>query len=339
MTSSRRNPEAEITGAVVRVGILGCSDIARRKFMPALACGERAKLTAISSRFPGKAAAFAGDSGCLCLTHEELIASREVDLVYLSLPNHLHEEWAIRVLEAGKHLICEKPLATSLAAAERMLALARRRKRLLYENQMFLFHPQHEVVRSLIASGRIGGVKALRCCFGFPLPPEGDFRLDPLQGGGAFQDLARYPLGAALYFLKGKLSRFRGHALWNGELNVAVQGGAVTDADEFFFFSIAFGQQYESYYEIVGETGKLRLERAFTTPPDLANRLLLTDSGGVTEIGLPAADHFRLMIEAVAAMIQEGADFEPCLDRVGKVARLAAELEAGCLKRGEEKRD
>jgi len=331
MKSLLKNPEDKVCRARVRVGVLGCSDIARRKFMPALAKCDRAELSAVSSRSRIKADQFAGGSDCLRLSHQELLASPAVDLVYLSLPNHLHEEWAIRTLEAGKHLICEKPLATSLQSAVRMLAAAVRHDRLLYENQMFLFHPQHALVKSLLASGRIGRVQALRCSFGFPLPPAGDFRLDPLQGGGAFHDLARYPLGAALHLLNGTPGGFRGQALWREGLNIAVHGTALTDAAESFSFSIAFGQQYESFYELIGEAGKIRLERAFTTPPDYGNRIMLTAADSVSWLSVPPADHFQLMIDSIAATLQSGSGYEHFNRQAGLVARLAAEMEQGCM--------
>jgi hypothetical protein len=167
----------------LRVGVLGCSDIARRKFIPALARCERGVLAAISSRTPAKAAAAVADCSSEILSHEELLACPGVDLVYLSLPNHLHEEWALRVLAAGKHLLCEKPLGLSPESVERMLLAAEQHGLLLYENLMFLHHPQHAVVRELVCSGRIGRIRALRAVFTIPFPKSGDFRLDPMQGG------------------------------------------------------------------------------------------------------------------------------------------------------------
>jgi len=196
---------------------------------------------------------------------------------------------------------------------------------------MFLFHPQHETVKSLIESGRIGRLTSLRAFFGFPLPPKGGFRLDPDQGGGAFHDLARYPLGIAVHLLKGTLQGFRGHSLWHDGLNTAVNGTALTDADELFSFSIVFGQQYESFYEVVGDSGKIRLERAFTTPHDYSNRIILTEGSGVMEIPVPPADHFQLMIESIAEIIRTGADFSFLNRRAALMARLADDMERGCL--------
>lgn len=326
-----KNPDTKRTATRVRVGILGCSDIARRRFLPALEkCGV-AKLAAVSSRTMAKADLYANGSDCPRLTHEELLASPLVDLIYLSLPNHLHEEWTIRAIESGKHVICEKPLATSLQAAENMLFAAERYNRLLYENQMFLFHPQHAMVKSLLASGRIGRVKALRCFFGFPLPAAGNYRLDPLQGGGAYHDLARYPLGAALHLLQGTPYGFRGQSLWRGELNMAVHGTALTTADESFTFAIAFDQQYESLYEVIGESGTIRLERAFTTPPDYKNHIVLTTGGVVTAIPVPPTDHFQLMIDSIAATVQAGCGYEQFCRRAAQVASLAEEMKTGCM--------
>jgi dTDP-3,4-didehydro-2,6-dideoxy-alpha-D-glucose 3-reductase len=329
--NSHEDSETQISRDNVRIGILGCSEIARRKFIPALeGCGN-ARLAAVSSRDREKAAALLPGIDCPVLTHEELLQDSSVDLVYLSLPNHLHEEWSIRALDAGKHLICEKPLSTSLASAERILNCAVRNDRLIYENQMFLFHPQHAVVKSLIEAGRIGRVTALRAFFGFPLPRKGDFRLDPDQGGGAFHDLARYPLGIAVHLLKGGLRNFRGQSLWQDGLNTAVSGTASTDADELFNFTIAFGQQYESLYEVMGDAGKIRLERAFTTPDDYSNRIILTEGSTVTEIPVPPADHFQLMIEGISDIILTGKDFSFLNRRAALIARLADDMERGCI--------
>ncbi|HZV81283.1 MAG TPA: Gfo/Idh/MocA family oxidoreductase [Geobacteraceae bacterium] len=314
----------------VRIGVLGCSDIARRRFIPALAGCSTATLAAISSRSPEKAAAFAPDIPCELLSHADLLASPHVDLVYLSLPNHLHEEWAIRALQSGKHVICEKPLGLSPDSVELMLAIADANRRLLYENLMFLHHPQHAVVREIVSSGRIGRVRTLRAVFTIPFPKSGDFRLDPAKGGGSLHDQARYPLGAALYHLGAQPRNFRGHASSRGGLNLAVDGTAVAGEGEIFSYSVAFGRQYQCYYEMVGEKGLVHLERAFTTPPDLAGRIRAVVGSDVTEVTVPPCDHFGRMIDDVATLIAGGGDFSRYHDRSRLLARLAREMEEGC---------
>jgi predicted dehydrogenase len=315
----------------VRIGILGCSDIARRKFIPALANCKNALLFAVSSRDLKSTARLFPD--CMVTGYEELLESPTVDLVYLSLPNHLHEEWTIKALEAGKHVICEKPLTTTLASTEKILDCASKNRRLIYENQMFLFHPQHAIIKNMIDAGKIGRIKALRSFFGFPYPKEGDFRLDPLQGGGAFHDLARYPLGIASYLLSSLPHVFRGHSTWRGSLNTSVTGTSITRNDEIFTFSIRFGQQYEAVYEVIGETGMIRLERAYTTPSDYENRIFFTTGNRTEEISVPAADHFKLMIESICNIIQTNSDFSFLNRQAATIALLADQMEKGCMEK------
>lgn len=315
----------------VRVGILGCSDVARRKFIPALKGSRTAELAAVAGRNREQAeAVISGGVGCVC-SYEDLIASPDVELVYLSLPNHLHEEWTIRALAGGKHVICEKPLGLSRSAVERMLAIAEERGLLLFENLMFLHHPQHAAVKELIDGGLVGRVTAVRSVFGFPLPGSGNFRLDPSQGGGAFHDLSRYPLGTALYFLAGDSYEFRGFAIDRQGLTVAMYGQALTNVGENFSFAMAFGQQYESYYEIVGEKGKIRVDRAYTPPADLANRIQVICGTEELSFLVPPADQFQLMIDRVSTLVRGNDDFRAVHDETRKLACLAERMEKGCV--------
>ena len=184
----------------------------------------------------------------------------------------------------------------------------------------------HEV----IVSGQIGRVRTLRCVFGFPFPRPGDFRLDPTLGGGAFHDLARYPLGTALHFLSGDSYRFHGFALHHEGLSTAMHGCAATSAQEILFFSTAFGQQYECFYEIVGEQGKIRVDRAFTTPAELANRVNVTCGTQDRSFTVAPADHFQLMLEQVCELVMKGGSYTTAHARARTIARLAEQMTQGC---------
>lgn len=314
----------------LRIGILGCSDIARRRFIPALLASDHAVLAAVAGRDRERAADFVPGESYAVVDYDELVTAPAVDLIYISTPNHLHEEWAVRALEAGKHVICEKPLATSLGSAEKMLSAAEKRGVLLYENLMYLQHPQHAAVKRCIEQGHIGRITGFRTAFGFPVPPAGNFRLDPAMGGGAFHDLNRYPLSAATYFLQGDEYRFYGISSDREQLNLSMHGVAATSADEAFSFSIAFGQQYESYYEIIGELGKIRVDRAYTTPADLANTVLVVRGVEDASFVVPSADHFLLTINHVAELISRSGDFREQHARSLRLARLADAMERGC---------
>lgn len=314
----------------LRIGLLGCSDIASRKFIPALNASSSATMAAISSSDPEEAASRVQIHASSILSHDELLARPDIDLVYISLRNHLHEEWTIRALKAGKHVICEKPLSTGLESSKRMISFARERHLLLYENLMFLHHPQHAVVRDIIASGRIGRVVAVRSFFGFPTPEPGNFRLDPAQGGGAFNDLSRYHIGTALNFLKGQPANPRGVFTWQGGLNTGFAGTATTDTGECFIFSSMFGQCYESCYEICCEGGQIRVDRAFTPPPDMPNKIKVLERGELTEIVVPAADQFKIMIDSVVGILKSGS-YAEIHNRNLRIAELADLIEKGSL--------
>lgn len=298
---------ALIESEKIRVGILGCSDIARRKFIPALITSTGACLAGIGSSHPGKNKLFADELSTPFMSYQELISDPAVDLIYLSLPNHLHEVWAIAALEQGKHVICEKPLGLSPSSVRLMHGAAATHRRLLFENIMYLHHPQHRMVKEIVSSGRIGGIISLRSEFAFPGPPEGDFRLDPDRGGGAFNDMNRYPLSASLFFLTGKKHRFiKGTKEEECGLTISLEAESVTDAGEQFSFLTAFGKPYRSFYEITGREGSIRVERAYTTPPETENRIIVTVDGRDESCAAPAGDHFAATIDHVCSLLRSG---------------------------------
>ncbi len=291
------------------VGLLGWSSIARRRFLPALLASTRARLVGIGTRNPQAAAGTAPPTRIG--TYEDLLADPQVELVYMSLPNHLHETWTVRALSAGKHVLCEKPLAPTLAAVQRMVATARQYQRRLVEAVMFRHHPQHAIVRALVADGRLGPLRRLHADFGFHLDRPGDFRLDPQCAGGAAQDLLTYVVGAAGLLLPSPLVACRGYARWREGVDIAAAGTGHTRTGELFSFHIGFDQAYTCSYELVGERGRLRLERAFSVPPDFAGTLLLETAAGRESIPLPAADQFRLMLDHMCDQIRTHADGGP----------------------------
>ena len=314
----------------IGVGILGCSDIARRRFLPALARSSGVALAAVASRDLEKARGFAPGSAYAAVGYDELLRLDSVNLVYISLPNDLHEEWTLRALEQGKHVICEKPLGLSAASVDRVTAEAERRGLLLLENLAYLHHPQHAIVRNLIAEGAIGTVRMLRTAFGFSLATDANFRRSPERGGGAFHDIARYPLSAALFFLQGPPASFRGHALFRNGLNIAMQASAITAAGQRLQLSFGFDQHYECWYELAGDRGRIRVNRAYTTPADLGGTIELAQDRDSRTIAVPPHDHFTLMIDHACGLIRAGAGYDRARDDARRLARICDELARGC---------
>ncbi len=317
----------------LRFGIIGDADIYRRRFLPAMQATGSACMEMLGSRKADVPDTRIGvETKPAQGSYDQVLNAPDIDLVYIALPNHLHEEWTIRALQAGKHVICEKPLGLDLASVQRMVAVARSEGRLLYENITYLHHPQHRMVREMVATGAIGTIRQLRANFCFTQTKMDDFRLNPALGGGSFQDQARYPLTAALYHLSGQLDRFHGTARYRDQLDVAVTGSAISSAGELFTFTIAFDQPYEAFYEIIGDHGFIRLDRAYTTPAELANSITITSGDRVEIRSVPPADHFHLMIEHVCRLITSGQDFAAEHHLIEERAATAERMRRGCLR-------
>lgn len=178
----------------LRIGILGCAAIAR-PFARDVATSPLLQLAAVASRDADKAAAFAAQFGIARhhASYEALLADPGVDIVYIPLPNSLHARWAIAAAQAGKHVLCEKPLALDAAEASAMFAAARAAGTLLLEAYPYWFQPQTGALVQLIAEGAIGRVQWVQASFGFHLAsPAGNIRFDPALGGGALLDAGSY---------------------------------------------------------------------------------------------------------------------------------------------------
>ena len=175
-------------------GILGTGNIARQ-FCKGVKTSERGMLMAVGSRSAGPAAEFAGQFGVLNSypTYDQVLRDPQVDAVYVSLPNSMHREWTVRALEAGKHVLCEKPLASNEAEAKEMFAAARSTGKTLVEAFMYRAHPQTREVLQKIRGGAIGEVKMIRSSFCYRTNRiDGNIRFDPALAGGALMDIGCY---------------------------------------------------------------------------------------------------------------------------------------------------
>lgn len=180
----------------LRLGILGCANIAKQFARDVSGCDE-VRLVAVASREADKAQAFAAQFGIPRAhgSYEALLADPQVEAVYIPLPNHLHAPWAIRAAEAGKHVLCEKPLTLGLADARAMFDAARRHGVMLLEAYPWYFQPQTGDMLALLHGGAIGEVRSVQASFGFTLAQgTGNIRWQPGMGGGALLDAGSYPL-------------------------------------------------------------------------------------------------------------------------------------------------
>lgn len=317
----------------LQFGIIACSSIARRRFLPALKLARGAQLAAIGSRDAGKAEQFAREFGAPRNgTYESVLADPQIEAVYISTPPPLHAEWVHKAAAAGRHVLCEKPAFSSVAEAQKAIAACRAGGVRLMEGYVPKYHPQHAHVRAMVADGRIGRPRFFEAEFTYPRPAgANDIRLKPELLGGVFYDSAGYPVAAALMHMPGKLisvSCVQGRDVDLGvddTCSIALQfsGGEIAN------LFVGMGVQYRSRYAIAGESGRIEVERAFAVAPDAKTTITLETNPGVEKIVLEPADQFRLMIEDFAAQVKSAdgsaATWEQDLLRMQTVMDAAAQ--------------
>ena len=199
----------------LRMGVLGAANIARA-FIAAVAGAPEIKITAIASRDGAKAAAFAKETGVPRSfgSYEAMLADGEIDAVYNPLPNNLHAEWSVKAAQAGKHVLCEKPLAVTGAEARAMFAAARKAGVHLAEAYPYMAQPQTLKVRELLREGAVGRVQLIRSSFGFTMSDEDNIRLKGELAGGALMDAGSYAVSFARIMAGERPSRVQALARW-----------------------------------------------------------------------------------------------------------------------------
>ena len=199
----------------LRVGILSTANIARA-FVKGVQPSATVTVVAVASRDAAKAKRFAAEVGIPGVhdSYEALLADPEIDAVYNPLPNSLHAEWSIRAVEAGKHVLCEKPLAASASEARAMFEAAKRNGVHLVEGYPYRAQPQTLKLRELLDEGAVGRVQLIQASFGFTLKDGPNIRLDPSLAGGALMDVGSYPVSLARMVAKEGPSRVSALAKW-----------------------------------------------------------------------------------------------------------------------------
>ena len=248
---------------LLRFGVLGCAHIARQ-FARDVAPSKTVGITAVASRELTRANEFAHSFG-IARTHgsyEALLADAEVDAVYLPLPNSLHAPWAIKAAQAGKHVLCEKPLALSGAEARDMFAAARANGVMLLEAYPYAFQPQTQALRELIANGNLGTLRHVQASFGFTMGnPLGNIRLNPDLGGGALLDAGSYPVSLTCLAMGSAPQQVHGHARWHESgVDMALQGTLLWADGRSAQISCAMDTGNHRHATLVGTQGTLETE-------------------------------------------------------------------------------
>ena len=309
------------------IGVLGCANIAKRSVIPAILTIPELELVAIASRTLAKANEFAHLFNCEAVEgYQNLLDEKDIDVIYMPLPTGLHEEWVLKALDAGKHVLIEKSLAMSYASAQLMVKKAREKGLLIMENFMFLYHGQHHFVKQLIADGKIGELRCFRSSFGFPPLANDNFRYNKTLGGGALLDAAAYTVRASQLFLGNELTVAASDLNYNNG-TVDIFGGAYLKSKTGTFSEVAFGFDnfYQCNYELWGSKGKITAQRAFTPTPDFKPTITLEIQGEVFNYEVNAENHFVNILNEFKRCIFD-ADLENKYLEILNQSRLLQEL-------------
>jgi predicted dehydrogenase len=296
---------------MTRWGILGTGRIARR-FAEAVAGSAAERIVAVGSRSAEGAAAFARELGVPAAhgSYAALLGDPGVELVYVALPPSLHAEWCVAAARAGKHVLCEKPLATSLAEAEAMFAAAREHGTWLMEGFMYRFHPQTRTVERLLAEGAIGRPRLIRVSFGITISDPANIRLRPELGGGALGDVGCYCVSMARLVAAERPARVSATARFSpAGVDEFLAGTIEYPSGTVAQIACGLGLSRHQRTQIVGDGGSIELDESFSLPPDraLSIRLLRGDARPTEEqIPIAPADQFRIEAEAFAALVAAG---------------------------------
>ena len=310
----------------LRWGVLGSANIARKALIPAIHAAVGNDLVAVASRDAATAERFANESGdpSWYADYQSLLDDPQVDAVYVPLPNALHAEWTVRALEAGKHVLCEKPLATSPAECRRMHAAADDADRRLMEAFMYRHHPRTKRLLELVHGGTLGELRWVRASFSFAVRDPDNVRLDAALAGGALMDVGCYGVDVARALAGEEPDLAQAHAVW-----------APSGVDESLIGSLRFpggvvaqiacslAAPRTETYEVLGSEGRIQVSQAFLPGREACEAWLERDGAAPERLAFEGTDQYRRMVEAFSDAVH--ANEAPVLGQDGAANLRAIE--------------
>ena len=299
----------------LRWGVLSTADIARKKVIPGLRRSTRSELVAIASRDGAQARAVAQELGIPRAhgSYQALLDDPDVDAVYIPLPNHLHAEWSIAAARAGKHILCEKPLATTAADAERMVEAADAFGVHLMEAFMYRHHPSWRAAIDLVRAGRVGQVLAVQSWFSYHNDDPTNIRNILDAGGGALYDIGCYNVSLSRLLFDAEPVDVQSAIVRDPAGGTDILTSALLRFERgHATFSCSTRLETDQRVHIYGSDGLISIEIPFNIPPDRPTRIRITH-GGEPPVApesetfeFPTADPYAAEIDAFAAAVLDG---------------------------------
>ncbi|WP_282118690.1 Gfo/Idh/MocA family protein [Ruegeria atlantica] len=298
----------------VQWGVLGAAKFARQFMAPAIHAADGARLAGLATSDAAKAEPF--QQYCPDLTvygsYDALLADPKIDAVYIPLPNHLHVEWSLKALDAGKHVLCEKPMAMSAPEFEALIEKRDQTGLLAAEAYMIVHHPQWQFVRQLIADGAIGKLVHVTGAFSFDNRADtGNIRNRAETGGGGLRDIGVYVIGSARFATGQEPVSVQSAIRWEDGIDAFTEIRAqFPDFTYSSYVSIRMHPHQEMVFH--GEGGVIRLTAPFNARVFGEARVELHRPGLEVQVTrFPGDDHYKLQVEAFCQSVRDGSDY-PC---------------------------
>jgi xylose dehydrogenase (NAD/NADP) len=306
--------------SVLRWGLLSTARINRR-LIPAIRAARRCELFAVASRDMERAQRYAAEWGVPRAygSYQALLDDPDLDAVYIALPNALHAEWTIRAARAGKHVLCEKPLAVSVAEVDQIGAAATASGVVVMEAIMYLYHPLLHKVRGIVREGALGEVSLVRSSFSVFLDQPADVRWDPALGGGSLWDLGIYPVSLIRWIAGEPVQVFGWQRLSATGVDETFAGLLHCPGDLLGAFDCSFRQQFRNNAEIAGTAATLIIEQPYGPSPE---KVVLRGQDGEETVLLAEADAYHSEVEALVAAALDGEP--PAVPLESSAANIAA---------------
>jgi predicted dehydrogenase len=299
----------------VRFGILSTADIGMAKVTPAIQRASNCEVVAIASRDADRAATAAAELGIPASygSYEELLAADDVDAVYIPLPNDLHARWTIAAAAAGKHVLCEKPLAMSEAEARTMVEACQAAGVRFAEAFMYRHHPTWVEAVRLLREGAIGELQAVQTWFSYFNDDPTDIRNRPENGGGAIMDIGCYAINLSRMLFAGEPSDVQASVRRDPVMGIDTLSSAILTfpGGGQATFTCSIRSDPDQRVHIVGDRGRIDIEIPFNIPPDRETRIHVTregDDAGTEVLTFPATDQYTIQAEAFARAVLEGSE-------------------------------
>jgi predicted dehydrogenase len=322
----------------LRWGVLGVANIAVVKVIPAMQRGELCEITAIASRDLTKARKAAGDLGIPKAygSYEALLADRDIDAIYNPLPNHLHVPWSIKAAEAGKHVLCEKPIGLSVEEAKKLRDARDRTGVKIGEAFMVRTHPQWLQALELVRGGRIGDLRSTMGFFSYSNTEAANIRNILEWGGGGVMDIGCYPIFTSRFIFNAEPRRVMGLVERDPKMKIDRLTSAILDfpSGQSIFTCATQLVPYQRM-QIFGTRGRIEIEIPFNAPPDRPCRVWLDDGSdlfgaGIQTLEIATCDQYTIQGDLFSRAVLEGGQVPvPLESSIANMAVIEALFRSG----------